>query len=436
MRTAPALALLLLPILCASGLPAQTSCQFAFVSDASTSTAAGSGATVLTQTVQNQNPAATGCPAVVEPAPQWIRLVHQRAAAAAGTEFGYRVFENFESTARKATLRVHGATHQIQQSAGPNQGRVPRMAVRAGDGSVRLYPFAGAVASVASGLAAASPPALYQGTGCNAELVVRDTQNRLAANSFNGCTGQWLGWRNLGGTIAGRPALTQQPGGSMIAAVRDSFGGYSIRRFPAGQSTGDWIALGGVFTTDPAIASDASGQVYLAARDLWNALWVGRMNALGQFLGWTFAGGIVRGQPSLAAGADGVIYIATRDPWNGLNLLRVKDASILGWSRGGGALSADPTVSVPGDGSVYVAALAADGALHYRTFAEGSTEGWGPWLSAGGQGRHAASAAIGGEALFAVVDPWNTLLWFRPATGEWRSFGVQAAGAGPPAASP
>lgn len=434
MRTSNAAAWLVL--WAAGALMGQDACQFGFVSASSSATAAGSAGAVVVQSLRNLKPESAGCPAVLEPVAPWVRVVSHRAGAGAGTDFGYRVFENFERTARTATLRAGGATHQIQQAAGPYLGRMPRMAVRGSDGLVRLYEFAGTSVSTASGQAVASAPAVFQGSGCQVEMVARDTQNRLTANAFDGCTGQWLGWRNLGGTLAGRPALTQQAGGTMAAVARDPFGGYHLRRFLVGQTTGDWLALGGVFYSDPAVAADATGQVYIAGRDLWNALWVGRVNPTGQFLGWTYAGGLVRGQPSVAVGGDGIAYVATRDPWGGLHVLRTRNGSLLGWLRGEGNLASDPSIAPAGDGALYVAGLGADGGVVYRTFAEGTTSGWGPWTAAGGLGRHSAMVGMAGEALMAVVDAWNHLVWYRPTTGEWKNYGQQVAGAGMPGTAP
>lgn len=414
---------------------AQGPCQTQFSAASSAAGAAGS-LSVITLRLENPDPTRTDCPPVLEPVPPWVRMVALRPGPAASTEFHYRVFENFEKVARTAVLRANGAVHQIQQGAGPHLGRVPRMAVRGGDGWIRMHEYAGTGVQIATGLQAASDPAAYQGLGCHVEVVVRDTQNRLAANAFDGCTNQWAGWRNLGGTVRGRPVLAGQPGGTMLAVARDQNGAYWLRRFPAGQSGGDWVLMGGVFVSDPAMAADAAGHAYVLGRDLWNTLWMGRINAAGQFLGWTFAGGIVQGQPAVAAGSDGIVYAAARDPWGGLSLLKWKDGAWLGWSRGGDGLASDPVIAAPGDGLVYIAALNELGALRYRSYAEGSAAGWGPWILAGGNGRHPAAAAVGGEALFGLVDAASQLQWHRPATGEWRSFGIQVAGAGRPGGVP
>lgn len=418
------------------GLQAQSPCQFSFADPSSTASAAGSGTVLVVQRVDNLNPVRQDCPPVLEPAAPWVRLVRHAAGPGAGTEFHYRVLENFERSSRLTALRVNGAVHQIQQSAGPNQGRAPRMAVRGADGLMRMYEFSGTNVYAATGLSLASDPAVSQSDGCSVELAARDTQNRLAANVFNGCTNQWSGWRNLGGNIRGRPAVVQLPGGSVLAPVMDHTGAYFLRRYQTGQSGGDWLALGGAFISDPAAAVDATGQAYVVGKDLWNALWVGRVNVAGQFLGWVFAGGIVRGQPSIAVGTDGVAYIAARDPWGGLHMLRVKDAAVLGWARAEGEVASDPVTAATGDGMIYVAALNPLGALVYTSQAEGAPQNWGPWVDAGGNGRHVAASGIGGEALFGVVDSSSQLLWHRPATGEWRSFGVQVAGAGRAAATP
>lgn len=418
------------------GLKAQSPCQFSFAASSSTATAAGSGPVAVVQRADNLDPARQDCPPVLEPAAPWVRVVRHAAGPGASTEFHYRVLENYERNTRATALRVNGAVHLIQQSAGPNLGRAPRMAVRGGDGVARIYEFSGAAAAAATGLNLASDPTISQSDGCNVELAARDTQNRLAANVFNGCTGHWAGWRNLGGNIRGRPALVQLPGGSVIAPALDPTGAYFLRRYQTGQSGGDWLAMGGIFISDPAAAADSSGQTYVVGKDLWNALWVGRVNTAGQFLGWVFAGGIVRGQPSAAVGTDGVAYIAARDPWGGLHLLRVKDAAVLGWTRAEGLVASDPVAAASGDGTIYVAALNSSGALVYTSQAEGAPSSWGPWVESGGNGRHVSAAGIGGEALFGVVDSNSQLLWHRPATGEWRSFGVQVEGAGRAAAAP
>mgnify|MGYP005834772719 CR=1 FL=1 len=436
MRIRLALAPVSLLLTLAPPLPAQTACQFSFAASSSTATAAGSGPNLIVQRLDNQNPADTGCPSVLEPAAPWVRVLSHAAGPAASTEFRYRVLENFERSPRTALLRANGAVHQIQQSAGPHQGRAPRMAVRGSDGLARIYEYGAAGAVTAAGMPLDSDPSIGQGSGCEVELVARDTQGQLAANTFNGCTNQWLGWRNFGGSIRGRPALALQPSGSVIAPVHDISGSYFLRRYQVGQSGGDWLPIGGLFVSDPAAAADATGQVYILGKDLWNALWVGRVNSAGQFLGWTFAGGIVRGAPSLAAGSDGILYAAARDPWGGLHLLRVKDSSILGWSRAEVTVASDPQITAPGDGMVYLAALNSSGSLVYGSFAEGTAQGWGPWTNAGGSWRHVAAAGLSGEPLFAIVDSSSRLLWYRPATAEWKSFGVLAAGAGRPGAAP
>lgn len=423
-------------LLWVGAMSAQGPCQSQFAAVSSTANAAGSSGALVTLRLENPDPVRMDCPPVLETVPPWVRVVARKPGPAAGTEFQYLVFENFEKSPRTGVLRANGAVHQIQQGAGPHLGRVPRMALRGADGWIRIYEFAGTGVLIATGLQAAGDPAVYQGLGCQIEMVVRDTQNRLAANVFDGCTNQWSGWRSLGGALQGRPALAGQPGGAMLAVTRDQYGAYWLRRFPAGQSSGDWILMGGVFVSDPAMAVDAAGNAYVVARDMWNTLWMGRINAAGQFLGWTFAGGIVQGRPAVTVGSDGVIYAAVRDPWGGLSLLRWKDGALLGWSRGGDGLASDPVVTAPGDGTVYIAALSATGALRYRSFAEGSAAGWGPWIIAGGNGRHPAAAAAGGEALFGLVDSASHLQWFRPATGEWRSFGIQVGGAGRPGGVP
>jgi hypothetical protein len=434
MRNASIRVLLLLAV--AGAIRAQSPCLFTFTAPSSTATAAGSSGAEVVQRLNNGEPTRSDCPPVPEPVAPWIRIVSHRAGPAASTDFAYRILENFETTGRTATLRVNGAAHQIQQGAGPANGRAPRMAVRGSDGLIRMYVFAGASALTAQSLTAASDPATFQGGSCLMEVLVRDTQDRLAAYTYNGCQDLWGAWRNLGGTVRGRPALVQQPGDSMLAVTRDQFGGYWMRRFPLGGSTGTWQAMGGIFASDPAMTVDSAGVAYILARDLWNTLWMGRVNSAGQFLGWTFAGGLVRGQPAITAGSDGLIYAAARDPWGGLNLLRWLSNAPLGWSRGGNGLAGDPVITAPGDGSVYLGALGENGGLRYRSFTEGSSEGWSPWVEAGGNARHLAVAGIGGEALFGVVDTSSQLLWYRPATAEWRNFGVQVAGAGLPGAAP
>lgn len=434
MRNASIRVLLLLAA--AGAIRAQSPCLSSFTAASSTATAAGSGRAEVVQRLNPADPTRSDCPPVPAPVAPWIRIVSHRAGPAASTEFTYRILENFEKTPRTAHLRVNGAVHQIQQGAGPSNGRAPRMAVRGSDGQIRMYAFAGDSALTAQWLSTTGDPVAFQGGGCLMEVIVRDTQERLAAYTYNGCQDQWGAWRNLGGTFQGRPALVQQPGDSMLAVTRDQFGGYWMRRFPLGGSSGTWQALGGVFASDPAMTVDSAGIAYILARDLWNTLWMGRINAAGQFLGWTFAGGLVRGQPAITAGSDGLIYAAARDPWGGLNLLRWQSNTPLGWSRGGTGLAGDPVITAPGDGSLYLGALGENGALRIRSFTEGSSEGWSPWIDAGGNARHLAVAGIGGEALFAVVDSSSQLLWYRPATAEWRNFGIQVAGAGRPAAAP
>jgi hypothetical protein len=417
-------------------LLAQTPCLFGFASAASTAHAAGTGPATAVQRLNNLDPSRADCPPVLEPVAAWVQPVRHAAGAAAGTEFHYRILENFEPTARTALLRVNGAVHQIQQEPGPVQGRVPRIAVRGADGFARLYEFAGTAAALAAGLQTGGDPAIYQGSSCNVELAVRDTQGQLAANSYNACSGQWLGWRNLGGTIQGRPALAQQPGGLMSAVVHDVTGSYLVRRFQPGGTSGDWLPLGGLFAGEPALAMDTAGQIYVFGRDIWDALWVGRINPSGQFLGWTFAGGIVRGTPSAAVGSDGVAYAAARDPWGGVSILRVQDGVILGWSRWSASAASGPAIAAVGDGLLHVAAISSSGTLIYRTFAEGTPAGWGPVMDFGGSLRHVAAAGIGGETLLGAVDTSSQLLWRRPSAGEWKSFGIQVAGAGRAAAAP
>ena len=147
-----------------------------------------------------------------------------------------------------------------------------------------------------------------------------------------------LGWRFLGGIIAGNPAAALGSDNAVYIAVRDTNSGTYLCRYASGSF--NWYFGGGLTNDDPLIAADGSGSITIAIRSIYSSPSYRKFTeGVGNnWQAWMNPGGVFS-KMSLAA-VNGTVYFA------GAN------ASTLYWYR-----SSDNSFTPAGTSSVLAGAL-------------------------------------------------------------------------------
>jgi glucose/arabinose dehydrogenase len=289
--------------------------------------------------------------------------------------------------------------------------------------------------NLAGGIVAGGPASAQDSAG-NTYAVSIDPWSAVWMNVLDATTQQWDGWRWGGGTFQGVPAIAVASNGVAYVVGRDLWGNYWIGSFTRAGGFGSWMLLAGVLESDPAVAAAPDGSLYIVGRDIWGAVWSNRFVPGSGAQGWRSGGGVIQGKPSVTVGADGVAYVAVRDLSGGLWLARIAGDNWLGWTFGGGVAIQDPVIVAGGNGMLYPVVLGVGGAVAYRPFTEGSSNGWQSWVGIGGVFQSISAAAAGGTLHIAGRDPWNGVWWYRSNEQFWRYNGQNSLVGGDLSASP
>jgi hypothetical protein len=274
-----------------------------------------------------------------------------------------------------------------------------------------------------------SDPAIAISTGGNAYIVARDSKEPTLGSVYINTLkpdGTLGGWRFLGATIQGSPAITTIGETAHIAA-RDRWGGYWATTFHPDTGGKPWTFLGGNLASDPALASCSDGSVYIAGREPWGAVWVRRWDASpSAWRPWSPVGGITKGKPSVVCGSDNAVYIAVRDPSDSMWLARVFQESSRTWNPGGGVLNGDlSAVAIGGD--IHVVGLSYS-VPHERIWHVGS--GWSDWQAVGGVLAQMSATSYNGNLYLAGQTTTGDLFWWSGASRSWTNLSKRNLAAG------
>lgn len=323
-------------------------------------------------------------------------------------------------SAPKMTFKGHYDVRVTKLSAFTSTAG-PTVAFRDGSGNLMINTLPGTAFRNAGGVFASDPAIAISAAG-RAFFVARDTaQPTIGGLYLNTLLPDetYAGWKFLGATVQGTPAITTV-GETAYVAARDGWGAYWATTYTHGGTPQPWTFLGGVLSTDPSIAACADGSVYVAGREPYGAIWTRRYDATSStWRNWTGAGGVTQGKPSVACGSDNAAYISTRDPWNAMWLARVTGETFSGWTAGGGILNDDPQIVANGT-NVHVFALSYS-VPHYRTWQVGS--GWQNWTPIGGVLTHMSPAVYGGNLYITGQSSTGEVFWWNGLNNTWTNLG-------------
>jgi M6 family metalloprotease-like protein len=296
-------------------------------------------------------------------------------------------------------------------------------------GSIRLSTYTSSTL-LNSGGVFASDPSVAQDLSGNTFATARDSYNSIWANVYNATTTTWSGWRFGGGVIQGVPSIAVDTAGTGWIASRDNYNSYWLVNFTTAGGFGSWAPLMGVFSTDPVVTACGDGSIYLIGKDNYNALWSGHYIPGTGFQGWRLGGGVVKGKPAATCGGDNAVYIVAEDNSNSNWIARVIGNTWTGWFNGGAVTSVGPRIATLANGSEAVVILDPTGAVWRTTFADGTVNGWQPWVQVGGVLQDVAASGINGELFLAGKAPNGDLWWWRQTGNQWTWIGNNGAAAG------
>jgi glucose/arabinose dehydrogenase len=315
--------------------------------------------------------------------------------------------------------RGTGSVHRISYVPG---FRTPTAGMRTSTGVIQLVPDSSNTVRPSSAVFS-SNPGIAQNPSGDTFAAARDSFGAMWVNAYNATTQNWNSWAYGGAVLKGTPAIVMANDATAYICARDNFNSYWIATYVNGSGFSSWTYLAGIFATDPVMAISPNGTAFIAGRDNFGSLWSGRYLAGLGFQGWQYGAGIVKGTPSIAVGTDGIAYISARDNFNAIWMARVQGDTWLGWTYGGGVLSSDPQLAASGDGSIYAGILDPGNGVWYRSYAEGSANGWQTWINANGTLSSMSVASSGGNLYIAGKDSTNATWWFRSGQSLWRSAG-------------
>lgn len=246
-------------------------------------------------------------------------------------------------------------------------------------------------------------PAGFQGDAASTQTVEgetitasRDGNGGLWVGRFSPGTQAWTGVTFIGGSVAGKPAITMGSNGVAYIAIRDSWNSYWVVSFTPGVGVGSWIHLGGVLASDPSIAAGPTDSIYVVGRDQWNGVWSNRIVIGTGAQGWRFGGGIIQGKPSVVVGPDNVAYVGARDAFNAAWMARVQQETWLGWSAAAGIVAADPQMAATPT-TIRLFSLDASGNIWYRNWNRQSAI-FEPWTERWAALQDFSPCSVGNEA--------------------------------------
>jgi hypothetical protein len=249
-------------------------------------------------------------------------------------------------------------------------------------------------------------PALLLPTSSVAELVWREQSGALILQVYR--DGREVSWSSAGLIDIGTPAAVQLPGRLLVAA-RDPDGDLRVRQFVDGKwSNGapiggpDGASIGA--TSQPAMVRTSTGTVDAFVRGASGAIYASTLPpGAGSWSAWSSLGGYAVSAPAADVRPNGTIDVFTIGSKLGVDW-RVHTASGWGsWQSLGGVADGNPAAAADSHtGTVYVLYHSADGTLHGRSLAPGTTT-WRAFRMTGSFVSSPAVAASGGTVDVAAV---------------------------------
>lgn len=189
----------------------------------------------------------------------------------------------------------------------------------------------------------------------------------------------WSGWRGLGGTAIGRPAVVAQSNGYLLVFVHGTDGRVWWKvRGPSGYWAGWRLIGGGVASgTGPSAVQASDGTVYLVVHGTDARGWVDVRGTDGKWSGWIGLGGRIVGDPAIAADTAGKVTVVVRgsDDRGWVNDLAGRTPSA--WIGISGHVLASPVAfAVAGSGRLDVLVNGDLGTLMRDTRTGGAWSGW------------------------------------------------------------
>jgi hypothetical protein len=234
-------------------------------------------------------------------------------------------------------------------------------------------------------------PSVTQNWRSALELFMRGTDNAIWHVAQNQLTNPptWGGWQSLGGILAGNPSVALNTNGQLEVFARGTDNAlWHITQNPqSGTGWGPWVKLGGHMVGDPAVGKNSDGRLEVFVRDTDRTLsHIWQTSPGGPYSGWEslgVPGGLtLLGDPAVANEADGRLDVFARFTDN--NLWHIWESVPSGgpwssWENLLGPLAGEPAVTQNADGRLEVFIKGAvDGGLWHRwqTVVDGAWSGW------------------------------------------------------------
>ncbi|HVA59505.1 MAG TPA: hypothetical protein VNG13_03080 [Mycobacteriales bacterium] len=202
--------------------------------------------------------------------------------------------------------------------------------------------------------------------------------------------GTWSGWQNLGGWLTGRPAAVADPATSTVAVAVAGGGGAVYLKIHAGGVWSRWIAAGGSLLagTGPAITRAGTGLLLLAGVHTTHVVYTETVTVDGALGSWRSIGGYAINDPTaVSSGGEPVVFTeagnrtlqqATGRPAGGFGPW-VSVQGNLGGGAGAASGAGTPQSGAAGGATssrIDVFVLGPQAGLWQRTSTAGS---WGAW---------------------------------------------------------
>ena len=173
------------------------------------------------------------------------------------------------------------------------------------------------------------------------DLFATGTSGRLWHKWWDGT--RWLGWKDLGGDLAGPPAVSSWATNRLDVFAPGAEGDLQ-HIFWAGSGWSSWESLGGVIEGRPAAVSWGPNRIDVFVRGADDAMWHKWWDGL-RWVGWKSLGGVLRSGPAAASWDQHRLDVFVRGTDDALWQRTWDGRQWVPWTPRGGVLRSDPATA-------------------------------------------------------------------------------------------